>query len=192
MKSQKNSLEVRQFDCKELRSSLNEKGENVVVGYAAVFDQLSEDLGGFKEKINQRAFDKVLENDVVALLNHDNNIVFGRTTSGTLKLSVDERGLISEITMPNTQAAKDTIELMKRGDISKMSFGFYVDKDDWKESERGFVREVKEVKRLTDVSLVTTPAYPQTSAAVRSLDIYKSVKNKSLDLIKNKLRILKL
>tara|TARA_R110000764_G_scaffold34641_2_gene77279 strand:+ start:539 stop:1126 length:588 start_codon:yes stop_codon:yes gene_type:complete len=189
---QKNSLEVRQFECKELRSSLNAKGESVVIGYAAVFDQLSEDLGGFKEKINKRAFDKVLQNDVVALLNHDSNIVFGRTSSGTLKLSVDERGLVSEITMPNTQAAKDTIELMKRGDISKMSFGFYVDEDEWKESERGFVREVKEVKRLTDVSLVTTPAYPQTTAAVRSLDIFKNIKTGSLDLIKNKLKLLKL
>ena len=187
MKNQKNKLEVRQFDCAELRAE--ETSDGVIVrGYAAVFDSLSEDLGGFKETINRNAFNGVLTNDVVALLNHDNNIVFGRTSSGTLKLSTDERGLISEIKMPNTQAAKDTVELMKRGDISKMSFGFIVDADKWQESERGFVREVKEVKRLIDVSLVTRPAYPQTSAAVRSLDIYKNTKTKDLGLIKNKLR----
>tara|TARA_R100001463_G_scaffold15386_4_gene40271 strand:- start:9144 stop:9719 length:576 start_codon:yes stop_codon:yes gene_type:complete len=185
-------LEIRQFECQELRAETTEAGDTIVRGYAAVFDQLSEDLGGFKEKINNRAFDKVLENDVVALLNHDNNIVFGRTTAGTLKLSVDERGLVSEITMPNTQAAKDTIELMNRGDISKMSFGFYVDKDKWEEDSTGFVREVKEVKRLIDVSLVTRPAYPQTSAAVRSLDHHKQDNKDNIKTRKSKLTLLKL
>ena len=185
-------LEIRQFECSELRAEKTETGDTIVRGYAAVFDQLSEDLGGFKEKINNRAFDKVLNNDVVALLNHDNNIVFGRTTSGTLKLSVDERGLVSEIKMPNTQAAKDTIELMERGDISKMSFGFYVDKDKWEEDSTGFVREVKEVKRLIDVSLVTRPAYPQTSAAVRSLDHHKVINKDNVKTRKSKLKLLKL
>jgi HK97 family phage prohead protease len=187
----KNNLEIRQYECQELRAEKTKDGV-VVRGYAAVFDSLSEDLGGFKETINKRAFDNVLGNDVVALLNHDNNIVFGRTTSGTLKLSVDERGLVSEITMPDTQIAKDTITLMERGDINKMSFGFYVDKDKWQESERGFVREVQEVKRLVDVSLVTRPAYNDTHAAVRSLDLYKNTKDQSLGLLKYKHKFLKL
>ena len=185
-------LEIRQFDCSELRAERTESGDTIVRGYAAVFDQLSEDLGGFKEKINNRAFDKVLDNDVVALLNHDKNIVFGRTSAGTLKLSVDERGLVSEIKMPNTQAAKDTIELMERGDISKMSFGFYVDKDKWVEDSTGFVREVKEVKRLIDVSLVTRPAYSQTSASVRSLIHEKQNKKDNVKTRKSKLKLLKL
>jgi len=184
-------MEIRQFDLAEFRYDKADNGDTIVRGYAAVFGSLSEDLGGFKEKINSRAFDNVLEDDVVALLNHDNNIVFGRTSSGTLKLSVDERGLVSEIRMPNTQAAKDTLELMKRGDINKMSFGFLVDKDKWVESERGYVREVKEVKRLIDVSLVTRPAYPQTSVAIRSLDIFKSDKPKVLNTLKNKIKLLK-
>tara|TARA_R100000951_G_scaffold111786_1_gene111223 strand:+ start:77 stop:655 length:579 start_codon:yes stop_codon:yes gene_type:complete len=188
---QKNNLETRQFDCAELRAERTKDGV-IVRGYAAVFDSLSEDLGGFKEKINRSAFDNVLNNDVVALLNHDNNIVFGRTTSGTLKLSVDERGLVSEIRMPNTQQANDTIELMERGDISKMSFGFYVDRDKWEESERGFVREVKEVKRLIDVSLVTRPAYNETTAAVRSLNLYRSEKPQNTNLNKLKYKLLKL
>lgn len=188
---QKNNLETRQFDCAELRTERTKDGV-IVRGYAAVFDSLSEDLGGFKEKINRSAFDNVLNNDVVALLNHDNNIVFGRTTSGTLKLSVDERGLVSEIRMPNTQQANDTIELMERGDISKMSFGFYVDRDKWEESERGFVREVKEVKKLIDVSLVTRPAYNETTAAVRSLNLYRSEKPQNTNLNKLKYKLLKL
>ena len=190
-KTKKNNLEVRQYECQELRAERTNDGV-IVRGYAAVFDSLSEDLGGFKETINKRAFDNVMNDDVVALLNHDNNIVFGRTSSGTLKLSVDERGLVSEIKMPNTTIANDTITLMERGDISKMSFGFYVDKDKWQESERGFVREVQEVKRLVDVSLVTRPAYNETSAAIRSLDLFKQSKPDNLDLRKLKFKLLKL
>jgi HK97 family phage prohead protease len=189
-KTKKNNLEVRQYECQELRAERTNDGV-IVRGYAAVFDSLSEDLGGFKETINKRAFDNVMNDDVVALLNHDNNIVFGRTSSGTLKLSVDERGLVSEIRMPNTSIANDTITLMERGDISKMSFGFYVDKDKWQESERGFVREVQEVKRLVDVSLVTRPAYNETTAAVRSLDLFKQSKPASLELRKLKHKLLK-
>ena len=184
-------MEIRQFNVSEFRYDKAEDGGTIVRGYAAVFNELSEDLGGFKEKINNRAFDNVLENDVVALLNHDNNIVFGRTSSGTLKLSVDERGLVSEIRMPNTTAGNDTLELMKRGDINKMSFGFVVDKDKWIESERGYVREVKEVKRLIDVSLVTRPAYKNTSVAIRSLDIFKNQKPKLMSTLKNKVKFLK-
>ena len=197
MKQKKNKepffecVETREFECSELRAESTADGV-IVRGYAAVFDSLSENLGNFREMIMPGAFDNVLNNDVVALLNHDNNIVFGRTTSGTLKLSVDERGLVSEIRMPNTQQANDTIELMKRGDISKMSFGFIVDRDKWEESERGFVREVKEVKKLIDVSLVTRPAYNETTAAVRSLNLYRSEKPQNTNLNKLKYKLLKL
>ena len=184
-------VETREFECTELRAESTADGV-IVKGYAAVFDSFSEDLGGFKETINRSAFDRVLDNDVVALLNHDNNIVFGRTSSGTLKLSVDERGLVSEINMPNTQAAKDTIELMKRGDISKMSFGFIVDNDKWEESERGFVREVKEVKRLVDGSIVTRPAYNDTTVGLRSLDLFRNNKKVNPPINKLKFKLLKL
>lgn len=188
---QKN-LEIRQFDCHELRAEKDEKGKKKVKGYAAVFNSLSEDLGGFREKINRNAFDNVLDNDVVAVFNHDMNMILGRTTSGTLKLSVDERGLLTEIDMPNTTLGNDLIELVERGDISKMSFGFYVDRDEWIESERDFVREVKEVKRLIDVSLVTKPAYNDTSVAIRSLDNHKQHKTQTNNLNIYKYKLLKL
>jgi len=153
-KKVKNNLEVRQFDCHELRTIKDEKGKKKVKGYAAVFNSLSEDLGGFREKINRNAFDNVLDDDVVAVFNHDMNMVLGRTSSGTLKISVDERGLFTEIDMPNTTLGNDLTELVERGDISKMSFGFYVDRDAWIESETDCVRVVKVVKRLIDDSIV--------------------------------------
>jgi HK97 family phage prohead protease len=186
------NLEIRQFDCHELRTYHDKKGKKKVRGYAAVFNSLSEDLGGFREKINRNAFDNVLDDDVVAVFNHDMNMVLGRTTSGTLKLSVDDRGLFTEIDMPNTTLGNDLTELVERGDISKMSFGFYVDRDEWEESEQDFVREVKEVKKLIDVSLVTKPAYNETSVAVRSLDNFKQHKTELNTLNKLKIKLLNL
>lgn len=183
----------------ELRAIKNDDGNVTIKGYATVFDQLSEDLGGFKEKIDKNAFKSVLNSpdlNVVALFNHDSNIVFARSKSGTLKLSTDEKGLISEWNMPNTQAAKDTTELVKRGDISQMSFGFVVKSDDWEQRNGEYIRTITDVKKLFDVSLVTTPAYPQTSAGIRSLDNYISAekpKEKSNESVKKaKLTLLKL
>lgn len=189
-----NNLEKRIFNCKELRYHEDEHGKKKVRGYAAVFNELSEDLGNFREKINPDAFNNVLDNDVVALLNHDMDNLFGRTSNGTVKLSVDERGLFTEIDMPNTQLAKDTIELMERGDISQMSFGFYVGQDSWNKSDAGNIRTIEEISRLVDISLVTIPAYPQTSASVRSLvnNIEKEERKDNVQVRKNKLKMLKL
>ena len=190
-----NNLEKRIYNCKELRYHEDEHGKKKVRGYAAVFNELSEDLGNFREKINPDAFNNVLDNDVVALLNHDMDNLFGRTSNGTVKLSVDERGLFTEIDMPNTQLAKDTIELMERGDISQMSFGFYVGQDSWNKSDAGNIRTIEEISRLVDISLVTIPAYPQTSASVRSLldNIDKEEERKdNVQVRKNKLKMLKL
>jgi len=194
-----NEKEVRQISCSELRAVDNEAGGVTIRGYASVYGQLSEDLGGFREQIKDGAFKNALASpdlDCVALLNHDNNLVFARSTSGTLKLSSDKEGLLSEWEMPNTQLGRDTAELVKRGDISKMSFGFYVGKDSWEKRNGGkYVRTIEDVKKLVDVSLVTTPAYPQTSAGIRSLENYKEVQaptdNKN-EIRKAKLTILKL
>lgn len=142
-------------------------GAPVFRGHAAVFDRESEDLGGFREVIARGAFRKALDGnqDTVALFNHDPNYVLGRTTNNTLDLREDPRGLHAYFQAPDTQYARDLREVVKRGDVSQMSFAFTVAKDDWQEREDGTVmRRVLEVDRLYDVSLVTTPAYPQTDA----------------------------
>src|SRR5690606_32247160 len=148
-----------------------EDGKRKIVGYAAVFEQLSEPLyGGFREKIARGAFKKTLrEADVRALWNHDPNYVLGRTKSGTLKLHEDDRGLAIEIDPPDTQWARDLMTSIERGDIDQMSFGFRVVKDDWERKPDGtIIRTLKEVQ-LFDVSPVTFPAYPQTSVQVRDM-----------------------
>lgn len=181
------SGEVREISLPESRSMLApisveapEEGEDeekapVFRGHAAVFDQESEDLGGFTEVIARGAFRRALgeSQDTVALFNHDSNLVLGRTTNRTLDLREDPRGLHAEFNAPDTQYARDIRELVRRGDVHQMSFAFTVARDDWQERSDGTIlRRVLEVDRLHDVSLVTTPAYPQTSAeAVRKQDL---------------------
>lgn len=143
-------------------------------GYAAVFNNLSDDLGGFREQLTPGAFsDAMGRDDVRALINHDPNLVLGRNRSGTLVMKEDGNGLSVEISPPDTQAARDLVALMERGDVSQMSFAFTVSKEDqsWERSGTGpWIRTIRKVARLFDVSVVTYPAYPATSAAMRALE----------------------
>lgn len=147
-------------------------GPPAITGHAAVFDQLSEDLGGWRERILPGAFARVLRNDVRALFNHDPNHVMGRTRAGTLRLAEDDYGLAVEIDPPaGVSWADDLIRSMERGDINQMSFGFTVDQgQEWQLMPDGsMIRTISEFAGLFDVSVVTFPAYPQTDAGVRSI-----------------------
>jgi len=162
------TLEKRTFTFAELRVEDGDKPK--ITGHAAVFNKLSENLGGFRERIAPGAFEKTIEkSDVRALINHDSNLVLGRNKSGTLRLEEDKRGLAIEIDPPDTSYARDLIESLKRGDIDQMSFGFVATKDSWEHVEgKESIRTLLEVE-LFDVSPVTYPAYPQTDVKVRSL-----------------------
>jgi uncharacterized protein len=161
--------ETRNFDF-EIRIESRED-KPVIIGHGAVFNSLSENLGGFREQIDPKAFDEVLTNDVRALINHNSDKILGRTKSGTLRLSTDERGLFYEIDPPDTSYARDLIESLRRGDITQSSFAFSVEKDSWGEdSEGNYIRTINKVARLYDVSPVTFPAYPDADAAKRSMD----------------------
>lgn len=156
----------------------------VIVGYAAVFETLSENLGGFREKIAVGAFDAVMGDDVRATYNHDANIVLGRSSSGTLRLSLDAVGLRYEVDPPDTQAARDLLVSMERGDIAESSFRFMVEDDDWSEDDDGrVVRTIKAFRRLIDVSPVTYPAYPDAKVAQRSLESWREEHNKEPDYL---------
>jgi HK97 family phage prohead protease len=144
-------------------------------GYAAVFDSPSENLGYYqevREEIDPRAFDTVIaaNPDVRGLFNHDANFVLGRTTSGTLRLSIDARGLAYEIDPPDTQFAKDLMVSMRRKDITGSSFGFVCKRDQWTDNQDGSVtRRILEFDELFDVSPVTFPAYTAASSEARTL-----------------------
>lgn len=161
-------MEIRTFILKELRVT-QEEDQPKISGYAAVFNVLSDDLGGFREKVLPGAFEtSIREDDIRALWNHDPNYVLGRNTAGTLKLEEDEHGLKIEIDPPETQYARDLMASMKRGDVDQMSFGFYTISDNWHKEEDQVVRDLVKAK-LFDVSPVTFPAYPQTVVHARDI-----------------------
>ena len=154
----------------EIRAK-GEDGGSKIAGYAAKFNEISEELWGFKEKISPGAFDDVLGNDVRATQNHDPNRILGRSTKGTLRLDQDETGLKIEIDPPETTWAEDLLVNMRRGDVDQMSFQFRVaeDGDQWAVSPEGeWLRTITKVSELRDVSVVAFPAYPQTTAEVRT------------------------
>lgn len=163
-------MERRSFKLTNLRA-VEEDGQVKIVGYAAVFNVLSEDLGYFREQIRPGAFTKTIkEADIRALLNHDSNFVLGRNRANTLTLTEDQKGLLVVINPPDTQWARDLLESINRGDITQMSFGFRIIKEEWdNEKDIATLIEVK----LYDVSVVTFPAYPQTDVGLMSNELYK-------------------
>ena len=148
------TIEVRDADGDEM----------TLEGYAAVFNSET-DLGAFREVIRPGAFDDVMDNDVRALINHDPNLILGRTGNGTLELSTDERGLKYKVKLGDQQYARDFYESVKRGDISQSSFAFTIDKQSWNEERT--VRSVDKVRQLLDVSPVTYPAYSAATVQAR-------------------------
>lgn len=159
----------------ELRISEGEGESPKITGYAAKYNKWSVDLGYFREKIRPGAFDAALEeSDVRALKNHDSNLILGRTTSGTLRLESNSVGLKFECDVPNTTTGADTVEEIRRGDLSGCSFAFTVLEDDWRYKEDDMVeRIIIKVGELFDVGPVTYPAYPDTTVAARSLEAFK-------------------
>lgn len=148
-----------------------------VFGYSAIFNRFSLPLGWFKEKIAPGAFDEVLDDDTVALFNHNSNMLLARNKK-TLKLSIDDIGLRYEFEAPKTTAGNDLLEMIERGDVVGSSFAFTVKSASWekapKDDEDGVeeYRTILKVDRLFDVGPVTSPAYPDTTVAKRSRDSF--------------------
>jgi HK97 family phage prohead protease len=161
--------------CMELRDQ-GEGKSPIISGYAAVFNSpttIPTFMGNsFREVIKPGAFDRALKEkqDVLALFNHNSDAIpLARSKSGTLKLSVDERGLKYEFEAPNTSQGQDLVESIRRRDIDGSSFAFTPRSQTWKKDDKGVAtRELNDMD-LHDVSPVTDPAYPSTSVKVRSL-----------------------
>ena len=141
-----------------------------ITGYAAVFytgrKSTQYELGpGLIERIHPEAFNRALRDrdDVRGLFNHNSDLVLGRSTAGTLALSVDSRGLRYEISPPDTTVARDLIENLRAGNVTGSSFAFSIDEETWTREGNLDIREVRSV-RLYDVGPVTYPAYEATVA----------------------------
>lgn len=163
--------EVRALGTVEHRAS--EDGAPRIAGYAAVFNSQADIGGYFREQIAPGAFARSIQSDDVrALWNHDSNYVLGRKSNRSLTLREDEKGLYFEVVPPETTWAADLVTSIKRGDVSQMSFGFVVRKQQWDETGKITVRTLLDVE-LLEVSPVTFPVYDDTSAAVRSLENWR-------------------
>lgn len=135
----------------------------IVEGYAAVFDSVT-DLGAFKERIAPGAFSDVLDNDVRFLVNHD-GMPLARTSNGTMTLQEDQHGLRYKAHLSDTQAGRDVYTMIKRGDLSQSSFAFTIKEESV--DEEG-VRVIEKVASLLDTSVVTYPAYLDSSVYARA------------------------
>lgn len=172
----------------QIRATTNENEEPVIEGYALKYDKPSEILGGFTrfiERIAPGALDGADMSNVVATINHDQNQVLGRS-GVNLNLTLDEIGLKFTVIPTDTSFARDLITNIKAGVINQCSFAFTVapddDAQDWVDSTRDGVdyeRTIRKIDHLFDVSIVTTPAYPDTEAKVgeRSINLVKRMQN---------------
>lgn len=157
----------------ELRAVGDQKSPRLV-GYAAVFNSLSQDLGGFTEIVLPGAFKRTLstDRDPLALVQHMPQLVLGRRSAGTLKLSEDNKGLAFEIEVPDTTTARDLLVSVERGDVKGASFAFSTPAggDRWQVRGDKVVRELVDVD-LHEVTITAQPAYLDTSVARRSFEI---------------------
>ncbi len=166
----------QQIERRTVRTEVRAKQSGRLEGHAALFEELSVDLGGFREKIAPGAFaDTIKGGDIRALFNHDSNLILGRTTNGTLKLEEDRKGLHFSLKPAATQAGHDAIELVRRGDVTGCSFGFVVLDEEWQNGSNGQpdIRTLRKVE-LHEISPVCSwPAYEATAVAVRSHDRWR-------------------
>lgn len=153
---------------------MSENETEVIEGYALKFDRWSDTLGWFypfREKLEPGCLDNADTSNVVALFNHDQSQILGRT-GANLDLEIDNIGLKFRIKPTNTTLSNDLLENIRSGVINQCSFAFTIpdedDAEEWRENEETGVYErfIKKIDRLYDVSVVTTPAYPDTEAVV--------------------------
>lgn len=179
----------------EIRAGEEKDGEVYAEGYCLVFNSWSKDLGGFIETIEPSALEGADLSDVRALFNHNADKVLARSSAGTLDLEADEKGLKFRFKIPNTSYGKDIAENLRNGNIDQCSFGFILDENgdsfDFDEKHSIYQRTLKKIKSVMDISLVTYPAYSETSVgpALRSIDAINELEQRQRELDKLKLRI---
>lgn len=154
----------------ELRAAADgSTSPGTIVGYAAVFNRYSLDLGYFRETIAPGAFAKALQFcDVRAVVNHEPALLIGRASAGTLRLAEDAVGLRVEIDLPDTTTGRDVAESIRRRDMQGQSFMFTTSIDQWDWSGETPIRTIIEVDELFEIGPVTFPAYEETSVALRA------------------------
>lgn len=175
--------EIRSIGTIQLRSDdPTTVDSRIVEGYAVVFDTDSVDMG-FIEQIQKGAItdETIKRSDVFATLNHDaTRGILARSLygNGTLKLELDEKGLKYSFEAPHTALGDETLEMIRRGDITGSSFAFTVEEDEWFSEGDNYRRFVKTIDYLYDISPVFQPAYQASSATTRKFEDFKATLEK--------------
>ncbi len=194
MKVLKNKEQERRLI--EIRAVENKEDKMLIEGYAITFEEPATHQYGerkFTETIKKGALDKTDMKDVPLRYNHnDSFMIMARTRNKSLQLKIDDKGLKIEADLLDTQSNRDLYKSIQEGLIDKMSFAFTVADggDTWSFGEEETTREVKNIDKLWDCSVVDTPFYDSTSIYARSLDLLDSEKRR-LDSL-NELEALKL
>lgn len=151
-----------------------------IEGYFSVFNSNYELWPGATESVAEGAFSNTLSNDIRCLIDHETRLVLGRNKAGTLELREDSRGLWGRVKInPNDQDAVNLYERVKRGDVDQCSFGFRIVSEETDFRDDGTVHwTIREVE-LFEVSVVTFPAYEETSVAARKADYNEILKRKN-------------
>ncbi len=177
--------EKRTFVQVGLEEREDDLGPKIVL-WPVVFNTKSDPIP-FREVINPAAIDRTLreKTDLRALIDHEPSKVLGRISANTLTITKEKRGLRAEIIPPNTTFARDLVVSIRRGDVSGGSFSFRTLDDNWRMENGEEVREVLDMQ-VQELSIVTFPAYPETSVALRSLEAWKHLQEhgRSLELAK--------
>ncbi len=183
-----NDKHIRSVEVDLQTRSLEETNEKVIEGYFSVFNSETQLFPGAYESISPTAFDKTLSNDVRALINHDTAFVLGRTKSNTLELKSDSRGLWGSIRInENDSDAMNLYERVKRGDVDQCSFGFNILDETTEYRDDGSVKWTINEIDLHEVSVVTFPAYSDTSVQAR-MQQKEKIEQRQLEKQKIKLR----
>jgi HK97 family phage prohead protease len=171
--------ELRNIENADFRAYENED-KKFIEGYGFLFNSESKDLGGFIEVIERSSIENVDMSNVTALFNHNNNYVLARKNGdvNTLELEIDEIGLRYKFEVDmEISYQKDLYRNMLKGNISKSSFAFYLPQDGsgerWEKRGDKYYRHITKFARISDVSVVTNPAYDQTVSLARSFDSIK-------------------
>lgn len=169
----------------EFKTRSEENGDLYINGYFSVFNSVYEIWPGATESIAETAFDGALSDDIRCLIDHETRLVLGRNKSNTLELKTDSRGLWGEVKInPNDQDAMNLYQRVKRRDVDQCSFGFDIIEEEFEDRGDSVHWTIKKVK-LYEVSIVTFPAYTDTSVSARKKQL-SEMKKRSLEAWKLK------
>lgn len=173
--------DLRQMRSVPSKFQTRAEGDDLYIeGYFSVFGGVYELWDGASETIAPGAFSETLGGDIRALIDHESRLVLGRTTAGTLELREDETGLWGRVKInPNDQDAMNLYERVRRGDVDQCSFGFDILDEETETRENGEVRWTIRKVKLYEVSVVTFPAYQETSVTARKRDYDEIQKRKT-------------